>query len=587
MALVAAVLVALPATAGAVEYYSKINEIITPPDGRPVILATVLDSFGQAPPLADFEYLEVSFGQANRFSGNGLKANTFLDSGRGTDYALVLPGYEGFGVNYVVAAAEGAGWFQTNRVAEEGDSCAVFVYGDGVLPHDGNAAELVEKFRDPEGIMARIGRPYMLSALDEAILHLEPLPLGRRRVIILVGSGLDVRLGDSVDEIVLGPEATADDYARAYRASQRQLLQDHQAALREYLDELRRVNARVYTIGFNETRPDYLEVLQVLARKTGGTHRVVYNIGALSAPAGAASGGAYGQLADELTRELVLEPSFTVEPGREYEVVLTVRFPEASSYQVITNIESRPYYLEVQPQATRLNIIPYLIAAGIILVVVAIGLVILFFMLGKMKVSREEIKKRKKLQEVVDKGKAFCPKCNRKMQPEWDHCLFCASGLEPLEEVPEEVKKAEEAQKALDEMDGKTQEDKAAEAAAAAAMGTAAAAAHWADRTGQRICPKCHRVMAKDWKECMFCAAGMEALPEDAEAGPEEVAKPVPFGPGGAPPQAAAPPSAKKAGEKDDVAKTVAITPGKGVCPVCGRPVPKDWTECLYCKAGI
>ena len=564
-------LVLAPAVAQA-DNWAKVNDVIVEEDGSVQVWASVLDRFGRAPAMSDLEYWEVSFGEANTFSGEDLDHGFFGEVGPGTDYVLIIPGYEGFGVNNAVATAEGAGWFQRTYVNEETDTSLVLVYGDGVLPHDGDASELAPTFQEPDGIM-RAARPYMLSALDEAIRYFDELPTGRRRVIILVGTGLDVQLG----EASMVRADTTD-----YNAARRQVLFHHQNILREYMNEVNAVHARIYTIGFNETRADYLEVLSVLARKTGGSYRRVRNIGVLATSGGDGSHGVFELVGKELERELVLTPDFTLSEG-DYEIWAKFRFYDDSQNRILADVTTRPFYLTYEETDKKLNLIPYLIAIGIILIVVFLLAVIALAMARRAKSTKSHDDEIKRLQAIVAAGAVHCRNCYRPTEPDWQQCMFCASGMPPLPEQPQAMLDAEEAKKALDELEGRT------EPVEVIVAGTAGAAAAVAAQQGKRQCPTCFRVMENDWTQCLFCAAGMEPLPMEAPLPVEqEVAKPVPmYGayqgdpaagaapPGGAPPQAAQP------------AHTIAITPGAGVCPQCDRPVPPEWTECLYCKAGV
>ena len=448
----------------------------------------------------------------------------------------------------------------------------MLVYGDGVLPHDGNASELAPTFREPDGIM-RAARPYMLSALDEAIRYFDELPQGKRRVIIVVGTGLDVQLGEAS---MVSSDTTDYDVAR------RSVLYHHQNILREYMNEVNAVGARIYTIGFNETRSDYLEVLSVLARKTGGSYRRIRNIGVLAASGGDGSHGVYELVGKELDRELVLTPKFNLEEG-DYEIWANFRFYDDSQNRILADVTTRPFFLTYDEEAKKLNLIPYLIAIGVILIVVFLLLVIALALARTLKKKTSHLDEVKRLQGIVAAGAVFCRNCFRPTEPDWPQCMFCASGMAPLPEQPQQMIDAEEAQKALDELEGRTEPEEVIVA------GTVGAAAALAAQQGKRQCPTCFRVMENDWTQCLFCAAGMAALPLQAPVvAPEEIAKPVPMygayqgDPGGAAPAGGAPQQAAAA-----PAHTVAITPGAGVCPQCDRPVPPEWTECLYCKAGV
>ncbi len=576
VAVAATLLVTGTAAAQSAEYYAKINRVRASVDGSVTIWASMLDRLGVAPELRDYERITVSFGGANQFFGEDVQVTTFADAGIATDYVLVLPGYEGFGVANALAAARGAGSFQDTYVdAEAGDTSHILMYGDGVIPlGDTNARDLVEIINDPEQLM-RVARPYMLSALDEAIRHFEELPRANRRVVVLVGNGYDVQLAEA-SMVRLEEGAGSMDMRRARNA----VINHHQNILREYIAALEVAGIRVYTLGFNETRADYLEVLEVLARKTGGTHRRVRNIGDLANPSGGAGRG-YEHLGSELRSELVIRPAFAVEGGKEYEVSATFRLHDDNRGDIITEFSTPPFYVTIEEEERKLNLIPILIVVGAILIVVFLLLVAAYFMSGKLRAQRAHQNEIKRLKGVVALATLNCPRCYRVMQPDWQQCLFCGSGMPPLAEKPQVMVDAEEAQKKLDELEGRTEPDLGPVAA-----GTVAGAAAIAAATGKRTCPTCFRVMENGWTSCLFCDAGMPPLP----GGPEGAAAappPVAVGAGAQQPryyQAQAPAQPQQA----------AADPNKGVvlqgvsnCPRCGRPVPPDWQECLYCKAGV
>ena len=96
----------MPALADA-QSWAKINDIRVDDDGSVHVWSTVLDRYGRAPEVSDFEFIEVSLGEANSFSGDELQADTFANAGPGTEYVIIIPGYEGFGINNAEAAAQG------------------------------------------------------------------------------------------------------------------------------------------------------------------------------------------------------------------------------------------------------------------------------------------------------------------------------------------------------------------------------------------------------------------------------------------------------------------------------------------------
>lgn len=316
------------------------------------------------------------------------------------------------------------------------------------------------------------------------------------------------------------------------------------------------------------------------------------NIGDLSATGGA--NGVFDWVGAELVSEYIIRPDFTVENEKEYEVWVKFRFPVEEMQQQLNDVTTSPYYLTIPEGTAQFNPIPYLILVGVILVVVFLLLVVLFFMVKRARARRAELDERKGLKKKIAEGKTFCPTCYRKLQPDWQSCLFCASGMAPLEEKPQAMLDAEEAQQRLDELDHKTEEQIKA---AAVVAGTAGAAAVYAQQQGRKVCPTCHRVMDPSWAQCMFCQAGMAPLPQEQNLNvpKSEVAAAVAFGPDGVrPPLGAqepqspvqAPKSTQGVGQAAGAIDSVGVH-GLDTCPKCGREVPKDWDECLYCKAGV
>lgn len=554
------------------DHYAKVNDVRVGEDGVVQVWTSILSDYGDTPEVSDYEHVEVSFGEANTFSGDELQVQAFSESGVPTDFVLIIPGYEGFGINNAEAAAQGAGMFQTGYVNEETDTALVLLYGDGVLPHDGNAAELAATFREDDGIM-RAARPYMLAALDEAIRYFDDLGPGRRRIIVLVGTGLDVQLA----EASMVQADTTD-----FEAARQRVLRSHQNILRAYMDELNAVGARVHSVGYNPSRPDYLEVLRVLARKTRGTFRAVDNIGDLAPSGTDVSGSVFEAVGEEVQRELVLTPAFEAEGGKDYEVWVNVRFYGDDANRVLADISTRPFSVHVDERDTKINPIPYLIAIGVILVVVFLLLVVAYVTSKKLKAKNQHFDEIQRLKGIIALGAIYCQTCYRPMEAGWQQCLFCASGMAPLEEKPQPMLDAEEAQTQLDELEGRTEPEEQL------VVGTAGAAAALAAQQGKRQCPTCFRVMENDWKQCLFCAASMAPLPmEEPVVIQQEQAPAYGYYQGGQPAQQgpAAAPQQEQQGAGGPA--SVALSPGIGACPQCNRPVPPEWTECLYCKAGV
>jgi hypothetical protein len=275
------------------------------------------------------------------------------------------------------------------------------------------------------------------------------------------------------------------------------VLQQHQFILGRYIEIIESVEAHIYTIGFNETRSDYLEVMRVLARNTGGTYRRIRNIGGLSATGGDASNGAFARLGRELDNELVLRAPHELEPEHTYDVQALFRFPDPTNFQVLSEVTTPPFSFDTPPRPDIFDPIPLLIAGGITLIVVFLLLVLLVHVIKKRRAEKAKRDERAYYEWVVAQGQPFCKTCYRKMQPDWQACMFCQMGMAPLAERPQEMIDAEEAQKKLDEIDGKV-------TVAPVIAGTAGAVALYATTENKNLCKTCGRVMAPEWKECMF-----------------------------------------------------------------------------------
>lgn len=120
------------------------------------------------------------------------------------------------------------------------------------------------------------------------------------------------------------------------------------------------------------------------------------------------------------------------------------------------------------------------------------------------------------------------------MMPDWKECMFCAR--EAAEEIT--AAKAQEREKALQDAEKKGINIK------------------------DRLCKDCGRTMMPQWKDCLFCQAGIGTGKDGKKSKAKKGLAPL-FG----------------AQEKED--------PNKGlrICPNCERPMKAHWEICMYCEA--
>lgn len=593
---------AVPAL-GQSRFVAKVNYLDIN-DGNVGVWTTILDQHGQVPETVDFHQISLSFGGANVFDDT-LEVSSFSQSEIGTDYVLIIPGYQGFGEDLVIASAQGAGWFQDQYVREAFDTSLVLLYGDGVRPHDGNARDLaVEMIEAPEDMM-RARRPYMLNSIQSAISHLQEVSSpGRRRVILLVGTGsdveiqvtgiedelervyrhayseeLDAALMEDIEQVQAQQRARrrGDTHAQAHFVSARNA---DQALLQQYVDQLESLDTRVYALGYNEHRPEYLEVLRVLSRKTGGTFRRVQNIGLFAGPSGQGTGGAFQWLGEELSEELILYPSaFEFETNKEYEITIEFTFPYEDRIDPILAYscwlpEPRNdcfspsiAMAETQGNTSNKTLIKVVVFVAVVLVIVFLMVLGLIYMVKRLNRKSAHQKQIRHLKEVIALGRQHCRTCYRLMDANWPQCLFCASNMAPMEEKNQAMLDGELAEQELAEIEG-------------------------------RALPQVEQAPDPGGPVPVPIPGGPEGAEFSQQAPSHHMVVDAPVGYGqqapsyyaaggqapGNVPQVAMPQQKASGGDEN---KTVALSPGMGECPICKRPVPEEWSECLYCKAGV
>ncbi len=271
----------------------------------------------------------------------------------------------------------------------------------------------------------------------------------------------------------------------------------------------------IYVVMYRPFIRGLIPLFEGLSRKTGGTYRYADFAEQISTGIDYAWGEIYGELILDFRQNVrkgeILE--YRIEVGREGGV--TAKSEKSAEVTVVK---------------VKFNWRKFLIIMGIITALAITALVVFLIVRRRRKKKAEEeaALQEQIIQEKIERGEV-CPKCRRSMLPEWKECMFCAR--EAAEEINKQ--KAEQRKEALAEAEKK---------------GT---------KPEGRVCPKCGRTMMPQWKDCLFCKAGIGS----------DNAKPQ---------QGMAPTKSTKEKPKET---------GERVCPNCGRPMKPHWTTCLYCEA--
>lgn len=275
-------------------------------------------------------------------------------------------------------------------------------------------------------------------------------------------------------------------------------------------------NISIYVVMYRPFIRSLIPLFEGLSRKTGGTYRYAEFADQIAVEINKAWGEIYGEMLVDFKH-----PSLRKGQNVIYKLEAIREGGMA--------IQSEPYR-EITIEDLKFDWKRFGIICGIVAGILIIALVIFLLIRRKKKKKAEEEAAllEQQLQEKIEKGEV-CPKCRRTMMPEWKECLFCAR--EAAEEISKA--KAEERKKALEEAEKK------------------------GVKLEGRICPKCNRTMMPQWKECLFCKAGI------GTDGPSKKG----IGP--------------RADKKDKKDAPVA----ERLCPVCKRPMKAHWTTCLYCEA--
>lgn len=296
---------------------------------------------------------------------------------------------------------------------------------------------------------------------------------------------------------------------------------DVQREMNSVLKEARANDIRIYVVMFKPFIRGLLPMFEGLSRKTGGTYRYAATpdliVGEVES--------AWGEIVAQLQLDFKM-PKAREGLGCEYSIIVT------NKDGLRVNSEK---YEEVVFGKIAFNWRP-LIIAGIVLGVLLVVALVVFLLLRrsrKKKAQKQAELEEQLLQERIEKGEV-CPKCKRTLLADWKECMFCAR--ESTQELTQA--KAQEREKALADAEKKGINIK------------------------DRLCPDCGRTMMPQWKECLFCKAGIGAGEDGKKSKAKKGVAPI-FG----------------AQEKKD--------PNEGlkICSQCNRPMKAHWTTCLYCEA--
>lgn len=294
-----------------------------------------------------------------------------------------------------------------------------------------------------------------------------------------------------------------------YRAAdvQREILQAYQLA--------RQNDIRIYVVMYRPFIRNLIPSFEGLSRKTGATYRYAGFADQIAKSIDYAWGEIYGQLVIDFKH-----------PGLRASEAVVYRIDVMREGGIVAKSDD---YREIVVGDLKFNWRLFGIVTGIIVgILLIVGIVLLIVYKRRQKRKEEAATLEEQiLEEKIERGEA-CPKCRRTMMKDWTECMFCAR--EAAEEINKQ--KAENREKALADAEKK------------------------GVKLEGKICGKCNRTMMPQWKECLFCKAGI--------------------------------------GEDDRSQKRRGVAPMRGdkkpktsgnVCPSCKREMKAHWTICLYCEA--
>ena len=325
--------------------------------------------------------------------------------------------------------------------------------------------------------------------------------------------------------------------------------EDVEGTIGELAKAAREAGITIYVVLYNSKLKSLAPLFEGLSRKTGGTYRAVTkpkakpdNVCNLKVYSSGTVCNEVQHAWSEIVNEYVIDFTHSgLHEGQEVQYRIKARCMkgtdcwnawESDSHEVDSSSYAVMRVEKLQFNWALFRLVCFIV--GGVLIVTLIALLIRRKVRQKRELE-EAAREEQELQEKIEKGEV-CPKCHRTMMPDWKECMFCAREAQEAiaqAKAEEAKKKAEEAKKDGDAAGPKKPEG--------------------------RVCKNCGRTMMPQWKECLFCKAGIGAE-------------------GGGPKKGLAPMAEKKKAEG-------AAPEGARICPVCKRPMKAHWTVCLYCEA--
>ena len=501
-----------PASAG--DYRAKIDGVDTSKAPEIRLFVTFLNrtDLPVNPNLIDLYDVKIN---DTLVDDDDVELGIWRDEEEGTDLVLVMPGIVG------LSEAARKTISEEMKVLEKAmgpkDRVAMVTYSRAVAvvqPLDeakGKAKEAFDKIT-PAGV-----RPFMFSALDQAIEVLETSPEGRKRAILYLGDGTDAG-AVGVAEI--------------------------DEKLRETVARARRAKTKIWSIGFdsNEVSENSRRTFQLLSRKTGATWRFAKTRLELTR----ALEGSLGEIIGQLVLKLHWGD---FEEKKVYD--FQVQLQSDNSEETETAVFKAPV------EKVRTDWVFWAVVSVLACVVALIVAAFFTWLVVWLRRRRDRREAEALLAELLEDRVQECETCFRVQKPEWEECPFCAAGMKPLsgtQKAPpfvyddednklcnvcgrvclpewtacafcaEGMEVLPEWQKVKDEealLTGNVDMEKMAEDArkkseeeAAVAQAAAAVAAEEARQRqdqlskGGKECPACGRIMDPSWPECLFCASG-------------------------------------------------------------------------------
>jgi len=497
-------------------YRAKIDRVETKDAPEVKIFLTFLDDedWPVNPDYIDLAEITVS---GDLIQSKDIERTVWAQEEGGTDIVLVLPATKRLGETAFKGLQEAVpdimkGLGETDRAGLVSYSRSVELMAP--LSVEKNAG-------DAYGKATRTGvRPFMFSALDQAITMLQQSPEGRKKAIVFVGDGTD--------------------------AATIQVPQLNEKC-KELVTRARKAGVQIWTIGYatGGLNPSDTRTMRLISRKTGATYRQAGSLRELRP--------ALDQTVGEIVGQLVLTIHPKVDEKQTYDFVVKIQSERGPE------VDTEPYTATVEKVA--FNWLLWGIVCGLCCILTAVVLVILVIVLRTIAKNRARREAEELLADLLSDREEKCEVCHRAMKPEWESCFFCAQGMKPLqheereppfvydeqdrrlcntcgrtcaadwkacsfcaqrmEPLPEWRKKKEreamllgrvDPEKMTEMMMKEQEEEQAKMVAAQMAAAESENARASAMSAGGKECETCGRIMPPHWPECLHCASGLPPL---------------------------------------------------------------------------